>query len=101
MGPRALQTAEPLLVLWFVGEVEAGGHDAQLHVPVLAQELHDPPRTVEAGAPGHEPSNVVFLVTGQILGQECLLRLEPIQEADFCVDRLPRIELVFKDPRVK
>lgn len=88
-----MQAAQPLLVLGATGVVEAGNEDAQLHVLVVLQELNHLPRTLEAGAPGHEPFNMVFLLVGQVLGQECLLGLEPIQEADFCVLGLLGIEL--------
>lgn len=88
-----MQTEQPLLVLWFPGEVEAGGKDAQLYVRVVLQVLHHLPCTLEAGAPGHEPFDMVFLSTGHILDQEYFLGFEPVQEAEFCVVRLLRIEL--------
>lgn len=93
LGPCPLQAAQPLLVLGVPAIVEAGGEDAQLHGLVVPQERDHLPRTLEAGAPGHEPRDVVFLPTGQVPGREGWLGLEPIQEADLCVDRLLGIEL--------
>lgn len=78
-GPLATQPAKPLPGSRVPEVGEAGGEDAQCHVPVLLQELGHPLCTAGAGAPGYEPGDTLLLMRGQHL------ILEPRKEAEFCM----------------
>lgn len=66
-GPLATQPAKPLPGSRVPEVGEAGGEDAQCHVPVLLQELSHPLCTAGAGAPGYEPGDTLLLMRGQHL----------------------------------
>lgn len=86
LRPCINQISEPLVI--FVLIVEAGGGDAQVHVPVLLQEVSHLLCTLEAGAPGYVPGDTVLHIRTQNLIRRQNHITEPIQEAEFCVARI-------------
>jgi hypothetical protein len=95
LGPFMIQRVKRTLVRGVPEVVEAGVEDGEAHIAVSGQEPGHLVHTFRAGAPGYPPGDLAVLLRIQHV------LMEPVEEAEFCVEVCPGIVLFCKDPTVR